>query len=265
MTPSTQILELPGCGLTFRDTAGGEPAVVFLHGAGADGATFAAQAAEFERRGRHTIVVDLRGHGASRPSRLPLTADLFVDDIQALVAHLHLERPVLVGHSLGGNIAQELVRRAPERFSALAVLDATWSTGPLGPVSRWLLRLAAPALALIPARSLPRVMADASAVTPAARADAARAFGILTKPEFLDVWRATTQFVRPDPGYRTPIPLLLVRGAEDRTGNISTAMPRWAEAEGVVESVIPGAGHFVTLDAPEASSAVLTAFVDGLK
>ena len=265
MTPPTSTLEVDGCGLRFRDTPGSEPAVVFLHGAGADSATFTAQAAEFARRGRRTVLVDLRGHGLSRPAGRPLTAERFVADIRALVAHLALERPVLVGHSLGGNIAQALGRGDPERFAGLAVLDSAWNTGPLGPVSRGLLRLAAPALALIPARSLPRVMADASAVTPTARDDAARAFGMLTKAEFLDVWRATTQFVRPDPAYRTPVPLLLVRGAADRTGNIATAMPRWALADGVAETVIPGAGHFVTLDAPEASTQVLVAFAEGLK
>lgn len=264
MAEPTGGLPRDGGTLRYRDVPGSEPALVFLHGAGADHETFRAQAEEFERRGRRTVLVDLRGHGRSRPAGRPLSPELFVADAEALVAHLGLVTPVLVGHSLGGNIAQELVRRSPQNYAGIAVLDSTWNAGPLGPVSRGLLRLAAPALSLIPARSLARVMADASAVTPAARADAARAFGLLTKPEFLDVWRATVGFVHPDPGLRIPIPLLLVRGAEDRTGNIATAMPRWADAEGMAETVIPGAGHFVSLDAPAETTAALVAFVEGL-
>ena len=58
---------------------------------------------------------------------------------------------------------------------------------------------------------------------------------ILPKRTFLDVWRATVSLVDPDPAYRTPVPLGLIRGADDRTGNIATAMPRWAAAEGVTE------------------------------
>lgn len=265
MTSVTRVLDLPGCRLSLRDSPGVEPAVVFLHGAGADGSTWSAQADAFARRGRRTVVVDLRGHGDSRPVTGDLTAERLVADIEAALDDLRLESPVLVGHSLGGNVAQELVRRTPSGFAGLAVLDSTWSTGPLDPLSRGLLRLAAPALGLIPARSLARVMADASAVTPEARAEAQRVFARVSKPEFLAVWRATTQFVRPDPAYRTPVPLLLVRGAEDRTGNIASAMRRWAEAEGVAETVVPGAGHFVMLDAPEATTAALTDFVDGLK
>lgn len=74
---------------------------------------------------------------------------------------------------------------------------------------------------------------------------------------FLDVWRATVSLVSPDPAYRTPVSLGLIRGALDRTGNIAEAMPRWARAEGVHEQVIPQAGHVVTLDAPDATSRAL--------
>ena len=79
----------------------------------------------------------------------------------------------------------------------------------------------------------------------------------MPKREFLDVWRATVAFVDPDPDYPVPIPLGLIRGELDRTGNIATAMPAWARAEGVREQVIAGAGHVVTLDAPDAATAAL--------
>jgi pimeloyl-ACP methyl ester carboxylesterase len=104
-------------------------------------------------------------------------------------------------------------------------------------------------------------MADASAVTEAARADLRRAFSAISKSEFLEIWRATTEFVAPDSDYRTELPLLLLRGAKDRTGNIATSMSQWAIVEGVAEVVIPDGGHVVTLDAPEPVNAALVAFV----
>jgi pimeloyl-ACP methyl ester carboxylesterase len=55
-----------------------------------------------------------------------------------------------------------------------------------------------------------------------------------------------------------------MRGALDRTGNIAAAMPRWAEAEGVDEVVIPDAGHIVTVDAPDAVNDALLAFLRDL-
>ncbi|MFF2389908.1 alpha/beta fold hydrolase [Agromyces sp. NPDC058104] len=257
-------LPLPGVSLRYADSGGDGHPIVFLHGAGVDRTMFAAQRDALVGAGYRVVLVDLRGHGASRPNTAPLTADLLTSDIEALVAHLGLHRPVLVGHSLGGNLAQRLVRRDPDRWAAIAVLDSTWNAGPITGLERFALRSAAPVLRLVPARSLPRMMADASAVTPSARTELARVFAVQSKAEFIAVWRATTEFVEPDSGYRVPVPLLLVRGAADRTGNIATAMPRWAAAEGVDEVVIEGAGHVVTLDAPDAVSAVLRRFLDGV-
>ena len=254
-------LDRPGCALRFSASQGRDPAVVFLHGAGADHVMCEEQAAAITATGQRAVLVDLRGHGASRPNQQELSAALLVEDVEALMANLRLERPVLAGHSLGGNLAQNLVRRSPEAYAGLIVMDSTWNTGPLNALERFALRLAAPGLALIPARSLPSVMANASAVSAAARADAERAFSQLSKIEFLDVWRATVSFVNPDPDYRTPVPLLLVRGAADKTGNIATAMAAWAKAEGVPEHVIPDAGHIVTQDASAATTAVLLEFL----
>ncbi|MBF4459038.1 alpha/beta fold hydrolase [Pseudoclavibacter sp. VKM Ac-2867] len=246
----------PGSG-----TGADADAVVLLHGAGADHTMFRRQADALRRAGLRVVLVDLRGHGASRPNSTDLSPELLASDVERLIAHLGLGRVSLLGHSLGGNLAQELVRRSPERFRSLVVLDSTWNAGPLGFLERAGLRAAAPILQLIPARNLPKLMADASAVTATARAELTRMFGAMSKREFVAVWRATTQFVRPTPGYRTPVPTLLVRGASDSTGNIARAMPAWAAADGLTELVVDGAGHVVTLDAPDEVSVALVEFL----
>lgn len=254
-----------GCSLAFADSGGSEPAVLFLHGAGADHVMFADQAEVIAATGRRVVLVDLRGHGRSRPNTSSLSAELLIDDATTLIAALELDRPVLVGHSLGGNLAQALVRLSPGEYSGLAVLDSTWNTGPLTWFERRLLRLAAPGLALIPEKRLPRVMAAASATSAFARRDAERAFSQVTKGEFLDIWRATTSFVTPDASYRTPVPLCLIRGADDRTGNIATAMPAWARHEGVVELVVPNAGHIVSQDDAASVTAELLRFLASIE
>ncbi|PPF44803.1 alpha/beta hydrolase [Pseudoclavibacter sp. AY1F1] len=280
MAPLDGKLPLGGCTLRFADSSGpntgvgpgaGERskaigsersrAVVLLHGAGADHTMFEHQAEALRRSGLRVVLLDLRGHGASRPNSTPLSPELLASDVERLIAHLRLGEVSLVGHSLGGNLAQELVRRTPERFRSLVVLDSTWNAGPLTALARGALWLAAPILSLIPARLLPRLMADASATTPAARAELTRTFGAMSKREFIAVWRATTDFVRPDAGHRSPIPTLLVRGERDGTGNIARAMPAWAAAEHLTQVVIPGAGHVVTMDAPDETSDALVTFL----
>ncbi|MEV0593116.1 alpha/beta fold hydrolase [Nonomuraea cavernae] len=250
-----------GCDVHYWDTGGDGTAVVFSHGAGADHLMFRPQVEHLAGHGYRVVTWDLRGHGRSRPGGAPFTAERAAGDLVALLDHLELERPVLAGQSLGGNLAQAVVRQRPGRARGLIVMDSTCNTGPLSRAERVLLRAALPVLSVIPARRLPAMMANASAVTDQGRAYALRVFGQLPKQEFLAAWRATVELVDPDPAYRTPVPLCLIRGERDRTGNIATAMPRWARAEGIQETVIPGAGHLVNLDAPGAVNSAILAFL----
>jgi len=258
-------LARPGAELRFQDAGGDGPAVVLLHGAGMDRTAFAAQRTALADAGWRPIAVDLRGHGASvLDDDARFTIADAMGDIGALIDHLSLERPILVGHSLGGNLAQLFVRHHPERVGGLVVIGSTWNTGPLTFGERIGIRLAAPTLRMIPASRLPQMMAGASAVRPEAVAEIRTVFERMGKARFAEVWTATIGLVAPDPGYRTPVPLALIRGAEDATGNIATAMPRWAETDGAGEHVIPGAGHVVMLDAPEETSRVLLEVLSSL-
>ncbi|MGI5217123.1 alpha/beta fold hydrolase [Nocardia sp. CA-290969] len=257
-------LNRPNAVIAFTDSGGEGAVVVLTHGAGLDHSMFDAQAASLAQRGFRVIVWDLRGHGQSTlADGARFTASDAFEDLDALLVECAVGEPVLVGHSLGGNLVQAFACANPDRVRGVIVLDSTWNGGPLSVFERIALRLAAPALSLVPAGRLPRLMARASAVTPEAIARAEVIFAGMPKTRFLEVWRATVSFVDPDPGRRFPVPLALVRGAEDDTGNISTAMPRWAAAEGVQEYLIPNAGHIVTWDAPEQVSCTLFEILEG--
>ncbi len=242
--------------MAYLDSGGDGRPVVLTHGAGMDHTMFGPQALALEQAGYRVIRWDLPGHGRS-PLDGRFTAAGALTEMAALLDWLHLDRPVLIGHSLGGNLSQALVRADAQRAGGLIVLDSTWNAGPLTRTEAIALRLAAPGLAMIPAARLPDLMARASAVTPEAVEQTRAVFAAMPKRTFLDVWRATASLVAPEPGYRTPVPLALIRGARDRTGNIATAMPRWAKSEDIMEYVIPGAGHVVTLDAPGATAEAL--------
>lgn len=244
-------LDRPYASIAYADSGGNGVPVVFIHGAGVDHSIFEAQAAALVQRGFRVISWDLRGHGQSTlADGMPFTGADALADVGALLRECDVSRPVLVGHSLGGNLAQAFAHHHPELLGGVIVVDSTWNAGPLTRLERFSLRLAAPSLWLIPARVLPRVLARASAVTPEAVERARTVFARMAKRRFIQVWRAAVSFIDPDPRLRLPVPLALVRGAEDRTGNIAVAMHRWAAAERVPEHVIPKAGHLVTWDAP---------------
>lgn len=87
---------------TYVERAGaGDPALVFLHGGGGWAEHWRLQ---FDRFAELTTVLmpDLRGHGRSDapPGRYAL--ETFADDVAALLEDQDIERPLLVGHSLGG-------------------------------------------------------------------------------------------------------------------------------------------------------------------
>jgi pimeloyl-ACP methyl ester carboxylesterase len=258
MTALTDRLLRSNAEIAFADSASPGPTVVLTHGAGLDHTMFDAQAGALRERGYRVIVWDLRGHGQSPLAPgVRFTATDALGDLRALLDDRQVETAVLVGHSLGGNLTQSFARAYPNRVAAQIVMDATCNFAPLSALDRWSLRLAAPLLGLVPARILPGIMARASAVTPRGIALSQDHFARMPKPAFLDVWRATLSLIVPEPNYRSTTPLALLRGERDRTGNIATAMPRWARAEGITETVILGAGHVVTWDAPQATSAAL--------
>ncbi|AYF98672.1 alpha/beta fold hydrolase [Protaetiibacter intestinalis] len=256
--PLDRRLTRPGAELAFADSGEGAPAVVLTHGAGMDHTMWDEQAPALTAAGHRVVLWDLRGHGASTlDPEVRFTAADALDDLSALLDACGIDDAVLVGHSLGGNLSQAYARAHPSRVAGLIVLDSTWNTGPLSAMERFALRIAAPSLALIPARVLPGLMARASSVVPSVVARTEAVFARMPKSRFRDVWSATISFVDPDPAHRSAVPLALVRGAQDRTGNIATAMARWAEHEGITEHVIPDAGHIVTWDAPTATAQTL--------
>lgn len=97
--------------------------VVFLHGVGGAARAWAPQLASFAAAGFSPTALDLPGYGM-RPAVAAMDFDSLADDVERQVGERNLVRPVLVGHSLGGMIAQTLLRRRPDAYAA-AVLVCT--------------------------------------------------------------------------------------------------------------------------------------------
>ena len=118
---------LPGRGTTFvRECAGptSAPVIVLVHGltATAD-LTWSAVYASLARRFR-VVALDQRGHGRGIRPAMPFRLEDCADDVAALAGVLGIERLVVVGHSMGGLVAQLLWRRH-RRLVAGVVLCST--------------------------------------------------------------------------------------------------------------------------------------------
>ena len=68
---------------------------------------------------RHQVIaVDLQGHGRTADIDRPIDIRLMADDIAALIGHLGLEQPDVVGYSLGGGVALFTAVEVPGATSA---------------------------------------------------------------------------------------------------------------------------------------------------
>jgi pimeloyl-ACP methyl ester carboxylesterase len=121
--PATRTAIREGIALAFREAGSGDgPPILFVHGFGCDGGHFRFQQDHFAATTR-TVAVDLRGHGASDAPLQEYDPIVFADDLSWLCQNLGLERPIVVGHSMGGNIALKLAARAPELVGAVVMID----------------------------------------------------------------------------------------------------------------------------------------------
>ena len=110
----------------WYDVAGSGPPALVLHGGlGLDHTLYQATLTPLEQRLR-LVYLDHRGNGRSgRPPLETITIEQLADDAAALARHLGEEQFVVIGHSYGGFVAQELVLRHPELAAAVILVDTT--------------------------------------------------------------------------------------------------------------------------------------------
>ena len=126
---SARVLDAGGVHLAYSDTGTGVP-VVLLHG-------FTGSASRhwerpgvisaLEAAGYRAIALDIRGHGASdKPRELQKYGLEMVSDIVRLLDALKIQRAHIVGYSLGGAIAAQLVVNYPQRVLTGTMLASGW-------------------------------------------------------------------------------------------------------------------------------------------
>jgi len=110
--------------VTFSvDAAGSGPPVVFIHGWSMSGRFFRRQLDGLSGRFR-VIVPDLRGHGASEKVSRGHTVPQYASDLHAILGELSVQRPVLVGWSMGAMVGYEYLRAfGRDEVAGLVVVD----------------------------------------------------------------------------------------------------------------------------------------------
>jgi pimeloyl-ACP methyl ester carboxylesterase len=247
------------------ESHGSGPPVILNHSFLCSGAMWAPQVPALAARHR-VINIDLRGHGASGPVHRPCNIYDLVDDTLAVMDHAGVDRAVWGGLSIGGMIALRAALTVPDRVAALILVDTDG-----GAETMWrrikLMGLGGAVQAFGMRPALPEIGRSMFGATTRRTQrtlvkEWKRRFASVDVPSIVQIAGALRQ--RDDVVSRlssVKVPALVLVGAEDvalpppRSRRIATALPQATLHE------IPGVGHLVSLEHPEA---VTTAMVDFL-
>ncbi|MFA6156731.1 alpha/beta fold hydrolase, partial [Mesorhizobium sp.] len=114
--------DIDGLDIAYLDIEGTEPALLLVHGFTDTSRSFSLLAPHLA--GRRLIMPDLRGHGASQAGKGCGVAD-FAGDVAGLIGRLRLDRPVIVGHSLGAMVSIALAARYRDLIGGLVIMAGT--------------------------------------------------------------------------------------------------------------------------------------------
>jgi pimeloyl-ACP methyl ester carboxylesterase len=123
-----------GLNLYYETHGSGRP-LVLLHGGLGSGEMFGPVLPALADH-HQVIAVDLQGHGRTADIERPIHIDTMADDVAALIDHLGLDKPDVVGYSLGGGVALMTAVKSPEKVGRLVAASVYLRPDAIDPALR---------------------------------------------------------------------------------------------------------------------------------
>lgn len=250
--------------VAYKSCGTGEP-IVFLHGVGGGAESWDAQLASFGTTHR-ALAWDMPGYGASPAVPAPgfrVWAEALADWLDQLA----IPRCVLVGHSIGGMIAQTFMKAHPHRVSRL-VLSATSPAfgNPDGDFQREFIRArvgpldAGATMAELAARFVPELVGSAAPTS--AHRSAIAVMSRVPASSYRAAMHALMHFDEREALPNIAVPCLLLAGEDDKSAP-PRVMQRMGEKIGGARVVtVAGMGHLGNLEMPDRYNRTLSDFLD---
>jgi len=263
------VSDAPLAHLRWDPPAGPGPLVVLLHGVGggrqAWGDALSGTGRALAAAGFTAVAVDFPGYGLSTPIE-PYDLAGLAGAVAALIGHLALGPATVVGHSMGGMVAQELVACLPQAVAALVLASTSPAFGkPGGDWQREFLQSRfAPLDAGLGMAGLapPLVAAMVAPGTPADRQAAAQALMAgVSEATYRAAVRALVAFDRRAHLPAIGVPTLVITGEFDRTAAPEVARKMAERIPGAQLAIVPGAGHLLNMEQPDHFNTTLLAFL----
>jgi pimeloyl-ACP methyl ester carboxylesterase len=248
-----------GVNLRYLDTGAGEPPLVFIHGWCCNQAMWGDQIAAFASKHR-IIAVDLRGHGQSDKPDQDYDIQGFADDVGWLIREIGLDRPVLVGHSMGGVTTLNLLRKHPDIARAAVFVDAGILPMPaeMRPlVDQTIEALKTPAYRDVAANVVTQFLFRPES-RPALRDDVVASMVKAPQRVMHTAIVSTMDETNYPPG-PVPVPSLFVRAA-----TLQATEYQITQRYPGMEVVSMDAGHFVHMEQPDEFNAIMSRWLEKL-
>lgn len=250
--------------------------IVLLHGFSGS-SVYWHQVAPILAEQHRVIVPDLRGHGESEVPEGTYTMEIMADDIAGLLKALNIDRVVLLGHSLGGYVTAAFIERYPDMLDGYGLIHSTVlpdadevkqkrtsdieqirQNGFKTYLGSLVKKLFSPMHLKSLAEEVGHIMEVGLHTTPEGAMRTLE--GMMQRPD------------RSDVAAKSPLPALLVAGAEDsivapeRTFSIKRAhsTKKDIEAPLILEKTFTGVGHMSMVEVPDQLAQVIGSFVQTL-
>ncbi|HTP24618.1 MAG TPA: alpha/beta hydrolase [Anaeromyxobacteraceae bacterium] len=249
----------------YREAGSGNEVVLLLHAFPLNSEMWTPQLSAMAARFR-VIAPDCRGLGESRPAPAQATVGLMASDVLGLLRLLGIRRAAVAGLSMGGYVALELYRRAPELFRGLALCDTkaspdseeqrsgreVYAQNALANGLAWVADDFAPKLLRKDAE--PALLSAVKSIiahgTPEGVAAAQR--GLARRPDSVPTLSRIT------------CPTIVIFGEDDQLVPFGEALRMGQTVKGARIARIPAAGHLPNLESPGAFNAALSTFFAAL-
>jgi pimeloyl-ACP methyl ester carboxylesterase len=240
-------------------------AVLFIHGIGGGGRVWAGQMASFAAAGFAPLAPDLPGYGG-RPPVTAMDFEALAEDTEAFLARRDGHQPVLVGHSMGGMVAQTMLRRRPHAYAAAVLACTSPAFGNAdGKFQRTFVadRLhpldAGTTMSELAPAMVDRMMAPRP--NPAGRALAVEVMRSVPADTYRAAVRCLAAFDERANLARIAIPVLCVAGESDANAPPAVVQRMASKIPGARYVCLPNVGHLPSLEAPQAFDAAILAFL----
>ncbi len=247
------------------DKGHGDTAVFLLHGVGGGKEAWPDALQALVGAGFRAIAWDMPGYGGSQ-SIAPYNNAGLARALEALVDHAGAKTNIILGHSMGGMVAQEAVALFPRKIHGLILSGTSPSFGK--PDGAWQQQFLQARFAPLDAgRGMAGLAPElargmmAPGTSDAIVAQAAAVMAHVPEATYRAALSAIVSFNRLDDLARITIPTLCIAGEHDKNASPAVMQRMASKIPGAQYLLLPGAGHIANMEQPAAFNAAVLTFL----